>query len=78
MLKRMQNPYLIYQLDATTYPGNSGSAMYEMKTSEVMGIINKVFVQATKETVISNPSGITYTIPVKYLHQVLQENNIKL
>jgi S1-C subfamily serine protease len=78
MLKRMQNPYLVYQLDATAYPGNSGSAMYDMKTGKVVGIINKVFVQATKETVISNPSGITYAIPVKYLHQVLQDNNIKL
>ncbi|WP_019027137.1 S1 family peptidase [Colwellia piezophila] len=78
MLKRMRNPYLVYQLDATAYPGNSGSAMYDVKTGKVVGIINKVFVQATKEAVISNPSGITYAIPVKYLHQVLRENNIKL
>jgi len=77
MLKRMQNPYLVYQLDVTAYPGNSGSAMYDMKTGKVAGIINKVFVQATKETVISNPSGITYAILVKYLHQVLQDNKIK-
>lgn len=78
MLKRMRNPYLAYQLDATAYPGNSGSAMYDMKTGEVLGVINKVFVQTTKEDVISNPSGITYAIPVKYLHQILRENNIKL
>ena len=78
MLKRMRNPYLVYQLDATAYPGNSGSAMYDMKTGEVLGIINKVFVQTTKEAVISNPSGITYAIPVKYLHQILKESNIKL
>ncbi|OUR63141.1 serine protease [Colwellia sp. 39_35_sub15_T18] len=77
MLKRMRNPYLVYQLDATAYPGNSGSAMYDMKTGKVVGIINKVFVQATKEAVISKPSGITYAIPVKYLHQILKENNIK-
>ncbi|ALO35920.1 peptidase S1 [Colwellia sp. MT41] len=78
MLKRMRNPYLVYQLDATAYPGNSGSAMYDMKTGAVVGIINKVFVQSTKEAVISNPSGITYAIPVKYLHQVLRENNISI
>lgn len=78
MLKRMRNPYLVYQLDATAYPGNSGSAMYDMKNGEVVGIINKVFVQGTKEAVISNPSGITYAIPVKFLHKVLRENNIKL
>ena len=78
MLKRMRNPYMVYQLDATAYPGNSGSAMYDMKTGEVLGIINKVFVQETKEGVISNPSGITYAIPVKYLHQIIRENKLKL
>jgi S1-C subfamily serine protease len=78
MLKRMKNPYLVYQLDATAYPGNSGSALYDMETGEVVGIINKVFVQGTKEAVISAPSGITYAIPVKYLYQVLKENKIKI
>jgi S1-C subfamily serine protease len=78
MLKRMRNPYVVYQLDATAYPGNSGSGMYDMETGDIVGIINKVFVQGTKEAVISNPSGITYAIPVKYLHQVLRENKIKL
>lgn len=77
MLKRMRNPYLVYQLDATAYPGNSGSAMYHSDSGEVVGIINKVFVQGTKEAVISSPSGITYAIPVKYLHELLTENKIK-
>jgi len=78
MLKRMRNPYLVYQLDATAYPGNSGSAMYDMKSGDVVGIINKVFVQSTKEAVISKPSGITYAIPVKYLHQIIRENKLKI
>ncbi|TWX65427.1 serine protease [Colwellia sp. C1TZA3] len=77
MLKRLRDPYLVYQLDATAYPGNSGSAMYDIKTGEVIGIINKVFVQQSKETVISKPSGITYAIPVKYLHKLLKKHNIK-
>ncbi|MBU2893567.1 serine protease [Colwellia sp. D2M02] len=78
MLKSMRNPYLIYQLDATAYPGNSGSAMYDMKTGQVVAIINKVFVQETKEAVISKPSGITYAIPVKYLRKILREQKINL
>lgn len=78
MLKSLRNPYLVYQLDATAYPGNSGSAMYDQKTGEVVGVINKVFVQETKEAVIEKPSGITYAIPVKYLHQLLQEHDISL
>ncbi|AZQ82884.1 serine protease [Colwellia sp. Arc7-635] len=78
MLKRLRDPYLVYQLDATAYPGNSGSAMYDVSTGEVVGIINKVFVQGSKETVISKPSGITYAIPVKYLHKLLQQHKIKI
>lgn len=76
MLKRMRDPYMVYQLDATAYPGNSGSAMYNIDNGEVIGIINKVFVQETKEAVIEHPSGISYAIPVKYLRALLTKNKI--
>lgn len=76
MLKRLRDPYLVYQLDATAYPGNSGSALYEVESGKVIGVINKVFVQTTKEGVISNPSGITYAIPVKHVIELLKKNNI--
>jgi len=78
MLKQMRHPYLVYQLDATAYPGNSGSAMYDVHTGKVIGIINKVFVQSTKEAVIDKPSGITYAIPVKYLIQLLRREHIAI
>ncbi|MGJ8693206.1 MAG: S1 family peptidase [Thalassotalea sp.] len=78
MLKRLRDPYMVYQLDAVAYPGNSGSAMYRAETGEVIGIINKVFVQETKESVISKPSGITYAIPVKYLRELLKQHNIAI
>jgi len=78
MLRQLRDPFMVYQLDATAYPGNSGSAMYDKNTGRVVGIINKVFIQESKEAVISNPSGITYAIPVKYLHKLLSENNIKI
>ncbi len=77
MLRQMRNPYMVYQLDATAYPGNSGSAMYDMKTGDVLGVINKVFVQGSKEAVISKPSGITYAIPVKHVHELMAKNKIK-
>jgi len=76
MLKRLRDPYLVYQLDATAYPGNSGSALYEISTGKVVGVINKVFVQKSKEGVITNPSGITYAIPVKYVLELLERNDI--
>ncbi len=63
--------FRVYQLDATAYPGNSGSPVFDPQTGEVIGVINMVFVKSTKESVLSDPSGISYAIPVEYLHKLL-------
>lgn len=70
-LKALKNSYDIYQLDATAYPGNSGSPVYDIRTGEVVAIINKVLVKSTKENMLSDPSAITYAIPVKYLNLLI-------
>lgn len=61
----------VYQLDATAYPGNSGSPVFDPESGEVVGIINMVFVKTTKENVLSDPSGISYAIPVEHLRSLL-------
>lgn len=65
-------PLLVYQLDATAYPGNSGSPLFDVESAAVIGIINMVFIKGTKENVIANPSGITYAIPVRHLRRLLE------
>lgn len=70
-LKQLRNPYKIYQLDATAYPGNSGSPLYNPNTGDVIAIINKVFVKASKESALTDPSAITYAIPVKHLQKLI-------
>ena len=74
MLKRLGDKQLIYQLDATAYPGNSGSPVYLPETGEVVGIINKVVVKDTKESALSSPSGISYAVPVQYINELLSKN----
>lgn len=64
--------FLVYQLDATAYPGNSGSPMYDMETGRVVGILNMVFVKGTKETALSQPSGISFAVPVEFLRDMLR------
>jgi serine protease Do len=62
----------IFQLDATAYPGNSGSPLYSPDTGEVIGVVNMVVVKGTKEAVLTQPSGITYAMPAKHLRKLLQ------
>jgi len=73
ILSRLIAPYDVFQLDATAYPGNSGSPLYNPETGQVIGIINKVFIQESKETVIQKPSGISYAIPIKHLVGLLKK-----
>ncbi|MDN3652409.1 serine protease [Thalassotalea ponticola] len=78
MIKRLKNPKLIYQLDATAYPGNSGSPVYFPESGVVVAVINKVLVQSGKESVISAPSGITYAIPIKHVFSLLASQGIDI
>lgn len=76
MVKRLREPFNILQLDATAYPGNSGSPLYDPQSGKVVGIIDAVFVKSTKESALSAPSGITYAIPANFIRALLKENNI--
>ena len=64
--------YPVLQLDIVSYPGNSGSPLYDPETGEVLGILNMVFVKGAKETALTNPSGISYAIPVSFLKALIK------
>ncbi len=66
LIKRLRARYDVFQLDATAYPGNSGSPLYKPATGEVFGILNMVFVKESRETVLEKPSGIAFAIPARY------------
>ena len=63
----------IFQLDATAYPGNSGSPVFDASSGEVIGIINMVFIKSSREAALSQPSGISYAIPANYLEQLINK-----
>ena len=74
LIRRLANVvFRVYQLDATAYPGNSGSPLYDPDSGEVLGVLNMVFVKSTKENVLADPSGISYAIPVEYLQRLLAD-----
>lgn len=76
LIKRADDPFLMFQLDATAYPGNSGSPLYDGETGEVVGVINSVFVKGAKENVLRDPSGITYAIPAQYVSALLEKSGL--
>ena len=73
MIRQLRSPFDVFQLDATAYPGNSGSPLYDAATGLVYGIVNSVFVKGSKERVLQDPSGITYAIPIRYAKALLEE-----
>lgn len=71
-------PFDIFQLDATAYPGNSGGPLFDPKTGSVLGVVNMVFVKGSKESALSQPSGISYAIPSRYLTPLIDAASKKL
>ena len=72
-LKQARDPYEVFGLDAVAYPGNSGSPVWHPDTGEVLGVVNSVYVKGAKEAALTEPSGISYAIPVKYVHELLEQ-----
>ncbi|MDP3420529.1 MAG: serine protease [Thiobacillus sp.] len=72
-LKQAHEPYEVLALDAIAYPGNSGSPVWHPDTGEVFGVVNSVYVKGAKEAALTAPSGISYAIPVKYVHQLIEK-----
>ncbi len=69
-----EGPFEVYQLDATAYPGNSGGPLFDADSGEVVGVVNMVFIKGTRESALTNPTGITYAIPVSYVLQLMQRS----
>jgi serine protease Do len=67
-----EGPFDIYQLDATAYPGNSGGPVFEVSTGRVIGVINMVLIRGTKESALTNPTGISYAIPVRFVRELVE------
>jgi serine protease Do len=72
VLRRLSSgSFMVFQLDATAYPGNSGSPIYDPLTGEVLGVVNMVLVKRTKEDALTHPSGITYALPARHLSALI-------
>jgi S1-C subfamily serine protease len=74
LVEFMRQPYEVFQIDATAYPGNSGSPVFKVANGEVIGIVNMVFVKGKKENLLKDPSGITYAIPANFARSLIDQH----
>lgn len=63
--------FLIYQLDATAYPGNSGGPVFDAQTGLVIAVMSMVLAKGSREVAMSHPSGISYAIPIRHVIDLL-------
>lgn len=66
-------PFDVFQLDGTAYPGNSGGPLFDPDSGELLGVVNMVFLKGSRESALSQPSGITYAIPSKFVAELLED-----
>jgi S1-C subfamily serine protease len=72
VIRRLRdNVFPVFQLDATAYPGHSGSPLYDPQSGEVVAVLNMVLVKGTRESALSQPTGISYAIPSRLLAALL-------
>ena len=63
--------FRIFQLDATAYPGHSGSPLYDAESGKVVGIVN-MSLKATKDAAVGQATGISFAVPIEYLQGLLR------
>jgi len=61
----------LLQLDATAYPGNSGCPLFDAETGAVVGVLSMATLKGTRESAMTNPSGISYAIPVEHVERLV-------
>jgi S1-C subfamily serine protease len=77
LLRRTIRPFTAFRLDATAYPGNSGSPLYHAQTGRVVGVLNSVQRLRGEGSAVADPSGIAFAIPVRYVRKLLEVAGVR-
>lgn len=68
-----QGSFEMLQLDATAYPGSSGGPLFDAASGRVIGVVSMGLLKGTRESALSSPTGITYAVPVQFVHELLRQ-----
>lgn len=64
-------PLRLLQLDATTFPGNSGGPLIDAASGRVVGVISLALTRGTRDGAAAHPTGISFAVPVDHLAALL-------
>lgn len=73
---RRQGNFAVFQLDATAFPGNSGSPLYDPADRKVYGIINMVLRAGAGTNPAEKPSGVTFAVPARHIAELLTAHGL--
>ena len=65
-------PFILFQLDAIVYPGQSGSPLFDAETGDVIGVVNMGVLKGRKDATLNMPSGISFAVPVQFLQELIR------
>jgi S1-C subfamily serine protease len=66
----------MFQLDATAFPGNSGSPLYRPENGEVVGIVSRISAESQGQHGRVSPGGVAYAVPTSYVHDLLDRAGV--
>ncbi|MBS0293396.1 MAG: trypsin-like peptidase domain-containing protein [Proteobacteria bacterium] len=75
VLSLRAGPVQVLQLDASAYPGNSGGPLFDQRSGAVLGVMSMVQVKSTRESALTQPTGISYAIPSRYVLEMLARHS---
>jgi S1-C subfamily serine protease len=64
--------YTVFQLDATAYPGGSGSPVYDPDTGEVLGMLDVMPSREAPSGAAPAPASMPYAVPSRQLRALIE------
>lgn len=70
-IRARRDRFKVLQLDAISYPGNSGSPVYDPESGRVWGVLNSTLIRQPGSAAAERPSGVSFAIPAEFVQRLI-------